>query len=177
MNTTLTRSFIKCAELYNAFAHKRLTKNVKKETFGIGSYANIGLEETEDFVPTKFTMVQCDLFDNLSPRATKLVIKIIKELKENNALWKFEHAENQSEKKALAELRKKDILHKTENPLIHIVNPLYLRRGTPAGVAYKTMDLLKDVTRVTEDHIISLRSRSPKGDVVPPDLLDMGLEN
>ena len=135
-------------------------KPVKKATISINSYSIEDLKVKEDFVPSEFTVVSCNVFENLSSRANGLVCKIISELHQNNALWVFDHRTNKRDQKAISELRTKGILFKTEDTIVHFVNPMILRRGKQIAVVFCMIELLENSSRVTPDMARPLRMRA-----------------
>ena len=137
-------------------------KNIGKTTIEWTGYSRENLDEKEHFVPTDFTIVDPMLLGTLDARELRLAVVIIRELHRNNMLWFFDHRKNNRDKKAIASLRKKGILYRTEEPTIHIVNPWSIRRGNIAAAIAATASVLHGSGRVTTDMIRSLKGRDTK---------------
>lgn len=173
MKLEVSGAYITALQLHGKMTSLVKKRNVKKATISSSIYENIDLPELEDFIPSHFTVLQMDVYIGLSKRAASLVNKIVSELHENNALWKFDQRRNKRDQKAISELRLKQILFKTEDCIIHFVNPQYIRRGTPAGVLFNMIHLLENCSRVTPEYIRNLRARKT-GFVNPIDKENLG---
>jgi hypothetical protein len=105
-----------------------------------------------------------DIYDELSPAAIKLIIRIQKELKMNNPLWHCPDKDSGRIRGALAQLKAKKILEPIENTDMFIVNPTKVRKGRPLAVygalyTYAKRMYLKDKKwKPTTEDIIRLTS-------------------
>jgi len=91
----------------------------------------------------------------------KLITQIIAELKMNNALWYYKPL-NARNYKTLQSLIAKEIIKKTEESYIFVVNPQFVRRGTITSVLAETMQILSTSSRVNKNMIRDLNYRTIK---------------
>ena len=75
-----------------------------------------------------------DIYDELSPSAIKLIIRIQKELKMNNPLWHCPDKNLRQTRSGLAQLKAKKIIEAVENTDMFLVNPTKIRKGRPLAV-------------------------------------------
>jgi len=84
-----------------------------------------------------------DLYEGLTPTAVRLVMQIQRELEMNNPLWEYSDKESSHNRKALALLKKKDIISAIPGTDLFIINPAKIRRGRPLTIyaaLYKLAD-------------------------------------
>lgn len=93
---------------------------------------------SESYSPEDVTITDSELLETISHRALQICVKIIRELKFNNALWYFDHTENTRDAMAIKELRERGVICATEDTRIHYVNPDYIRKGNKLLVAANT---------------------------------------
>lgn len=89
-----------------------------------------------------------------------LVGRLLRELKEYNALWYCDPKQkrgNSSLRKAIKGLIDKGVLIKTESLNIYFVNPVHIRRGEVFAVLATTATRIMDASRVTTDHIVDCK--------------------
>lgn len=130
-------AYIKALQLYTATVGKSTIKNSTNVLAGYsGITVNAGNRET--YSPEDITITDSTILSQLSHRALLLCIRIISELKFNNALWHFDHTKNSRDRTAIKELRSKAILFPTEETHIHFVNPDLIRKGNKVLVLGNT---------------------------------------
>jgi hypothetical protein len=95
-------------------------------------------EGSESYSREDVTIADSNILGTLSHRALQICIRIMAELKFNNALWYFDHTKNSRDRVAIKELREKNILSHTEDTCIHFVNPDVFRKGNKLMVAANT---------------------------------------
>jgi hypothetical protein len=108
---------------------------------------------SEDFYLNQaVAIVDTHLFDNLSMRATKLLLRIIADMKLNNIFWICEDMQA-IRRGEVAELRRHEILFLTERKNLFIINPAKLRRGkVMASIMASVYHYVKDnnITSLTD---------------------------
>lgn len=95
-------------------------------------------------------------YKDLSIDELKMVIIISDELFMNNALW-YHKPKNSRAYDTIRRLIIRDLLRKTEDPYIFVVNPQFIRRGTIPSVLAQTMRHLSTKSRVDKSLIHDLR--------------------
>lgn len=164
-----SQAYLTAMELYEQVCEKGMLRRVTIEQYSEMGYAKMDTGFQEKYVPEEITVVDTKLFSsNFTPRATKVLLKIVCELHMNNALWFFE-PKSTDDYRSLKELRDKGILYKTENPHIHLVSPNAIRRGSKAGVAACTAKELRGVSRVEKDNVRPLGYRNSINMLKAPD--------
>jgi hypothetical protein len=153
-------------DMYKDVVNKSKTKRVKKEMAKLSFYTNEDLDIMESFVPSEYSLLTKKTTQDLSLRSKLMILQIMDELHDNNALWEFDHTKNTRDSMSIKELRSKEILYKTPLTDVHFVNPFYIRRGTEGAVTFNMVKLLLEHKgRVSKDMIRSLRARN-KGEVI-----------
>lgn len=99
------------------------------------------------------------LWEKCSSSEWHLIGRIIRDMKNYNALWYCDPAIKKSSatRSALKRLADKKILVKTETLHIYFVNPVYIRKGEAFTVLATTANKLKNASRVTTDHIVNCK--------------------
>lgn len=126
-----------------------------KETATNTSYNKIETAETFKIFQ-HVVIIDQDLLFSLSSREKDMISLIAKDLKMNNALWYFEINDNTTKRATIKMLKEKDIIKKTEDSHIFVVNPQYIRRGTIPSVLSHTMNVLSTSSRVDRTMIKDL---------------------
>ena len=158
-----SQAYILSLQMYANCCRNGQFKRVTLEQYSEMVYEKVDTGLQEQFVPEQLTIIDTQLFkEDLSPRATKLLMQITSELYMNNCLWYYDHLLNSRDRSAVAELRDRGILFKTEDPRIHYVNPDRIRRGSKPQVLACTTKELETVSRVTRDNIRNLGYRENK---------------
>jgi hypothetical protein len=114
---------------------------IRKGSHVIGNSNTVSEVQTgqaESYSPENVIVANGAALKGLSSRATDLCIRMMVELKFNNALWYFDHTKNTRDSTAIKELREKNILLQTDNTRIHFVNPDIIRKGNKLLVAANT---------------------------------------
>lgn len=75
-----------------------------------------------------------DIYSGLKINAIKLVIRIQQELEMNNPLWECVDKHKTEVRRAIAQLRRANILDPIDGTDIYIVNPAKIRKGRPLAV-------------------------------------------
>lgn len=143
-----------------------------KESLDAKGYSREETGDTFKLFQDSVMMIQ-GLKNGLSAAASKMIDRIGDELHMNNALW-YHKPENNKEYTVLKELIDKCILVRSEDSNIYLVNPFYIRRGSPQSVLSLTMNILRGTTKPTTDHIRELRY-SNKVEINPIEVLSAGL--
>lgn len=172
---TQSKAYKISLELYAQACMKGLMRKVTLEQYSEFGYEKIDTGHKAKYIPESIVVVETSVFDDLSPRATKLALRMLKELHMNNALWYFEN-QNTADSTAVKELREKQILFKTENPHIHFVNPSCIRKGSKPGVLACTTNELKGINKVSISNIRALGYRSSLNLLSLPDPIPTLLE-
>lgn len=162
MNLPHSPTYYTSLELYTqALREKGITAEITLELTASGEWARAGSGKRTTQIRQNLVVVEMGLLQGLGSNALRMAIHLMDDLKMNNALW-YHMATNNYERSAIKELRDKGILFKTEDPHIHYVNPLCIRRGSGAGVLAQTTELLKGVSRVNKEIIRDLNFKSVK---------------
>ena len=135
---------LKMAELWKKAFNKEFKVNVPVSDLTSSTSKKRSSLEKKSHIESNFVMVEPNLFPSLDPREQKIVIKLMSELKERNALWYFDYREKGRDERAILTLRKKEILFKTDVNEIHIVNPWFIRRGTIEVVIVATNKVISE---------------------------------
>lgn len=149
------------AELWKKASDEAFKVNVPVSDLTPSAYKKRSSIEKKSHIDTKFVMVEPSLLPSLDSREQYLVIKLMSELKRNNALWYFDYrTAGGRDERAILSLRKRGILYKTGVTEIHLINPWFIRRGTVEVVVVATNELvnegqltkrmIKDLTHPTE---------------------------
>jgi hypothetical protein len=155
-----SRAYLTSLQLYAEAARKGLMKRVSFEQYSEREYEKFPLEQEVRYQPENIIILQQGLMsrEDLSAASVKLLIKISSELCMNNALW-YHEARTGPEKAAIAQLRREEILYKTEDSHIHYVDPRYIRKGSKPAVLALTTAELETVGRVSRENIRNLGTR------------------
>lgn len=138
------------AEAIISMAAPRKAMNYKKCCDGMSSEVS---NVTTFVIPDESTVYfMTGFLKALSPASIKLVIQIGDELKTNNALWYFDHANNRSAINALKELRERKALFPLSNN-IYYINPLCIRKGSAIVVAEKTKEIILEYRGACQEAI------------------------
>ncbi|MBK7763290.1 MAG: hypothetical protein IPI46_07935 [Bacteroidetes bacterium] len=131
-------------QLWRNAEARNLTLNLGNNYLKNGNYQNEKSGNGKIKIPQKIIVVSHNLFKDLNASEKKIVLKIIPELKTNNAFWLFNYREKKGrDERAILMLRKKKILLNTGYPQLHIVNPFALRNGSLPNVIACTSKLSK----------------------------------
>lgn len=153
-------TYYKSLQLYvYTIGTKGFQRSVTLEETSIASYDKSDTGRKALIIRQELTVVEKGLLKTLSSKALKLVLDMMDDLYMNNALWHFE-AQTSYDRSALKELRDKGLLIRTEDAHIHYVNPLMIRRGSPASVLAQTTELLRNVSRVSKALIRDLNYKN-----------------
>jgi hypothetical protein len=143
-------------QLKKKLEKEAISQKSRKENMGLLVYDNEETDDTEIFVRGSYAYVSTDTFAGLTDRAIVMVSRIMIELKNNNTLWQFDQRKNERDSKVITELRKKEILFKTDLAYIHYVNPFLIRKGKIGNTIFQMIRLLENTSKVTTDHIKKL---------------------
>jgi hypothetical protein len=124
------------------------------------SYSSKGSSQRQLLIPTEFVMVDPSLLTSLLAGSQKVVMRIIAELKKNNALWYCEYRLKGKIERHISVLRKKNVLLKTDDTNIHLVNPWLIRRGSVDGVIIATTILIDKSDELSEKLVKDLKTPS-----------------
>lgn len=100
------------------------------------------------------------LYDMCTSAEWHVVGRIIRDLKECNALWHLPQEDKDRSgtlRRALKGLIQKEILLDTGSTGFYLVNPLYIRRGDLLTVVATMIKELEGATRITLDHYKNLK--------------------
>lgn len=154
-----SKAYLTSLQLYAEATRKGLMRKLTVEQYSETAYQKDSIEQDAMYTPETITILETGLLTaDYKPATIKLLCKITSELYMNNALWWFE-AKTGQEKAAIAELRKQEIIFKTEDPCIHLVDPGKIRRGSKPAVLALTTAELETVGRVSIDNIRNLGNR------------------
>lgn len=162
--TIRSQAYILSLQMYANCCRTGQFKRVTLEQYSEMSYEKVDTGLQQRFIPEQITIIDTQLFaqGHFSPRAMRLVQQIMGELYLNNCLWYFDYLTNSRDRAAIAELRTKGVLLKTEDPRIHYVNPDKIRRGSKPSTLACTTKELEGVARVTRDNIRNLGYKESK---------------
>lgn len=136
-----TPTYVAALQDYSRATSKSIPRKSTATTASGGNYQRLLTGASESYVPEDTTISDSSILAELSIRALRLAVRIIKELEYNNALWYFDHTKNKRDAKAIYELRDKGILKPTEDTCIHYVNPFLIRKGNVLAVTAHTADI------------------------------------
>ena len=111
------------------------------------------------YLPQEIVIVDNSIYDNLSAAAIKLLIQIQREMQINNPLWQCPSKDKSETRRALAQLKSKEILWQVGLTDMYIVNPEKIRRGKPLAALAALYKYSRDKWlqnknwRVTEEDI------------------------
>jgi len=154
-------TYYKSLELYTHALAGGITADLTLELSSSDGWSKSATGRKTVHLRQNLVVVEQGVLTNLSTNALMTVIHMMDELKMNNALW-FNKAESNYERKAIKELREKGLILKTEDPHIHYINPLMVRRGSAAGVLAQTTELLRGISRVSPVLIRDLNYKEVK---------------
>jgi len=170
-----TELYTRTLELYVYLLKNGIVQSTHGESLDMNGYSKYEIGQDHK-LPQEFYVVALGVHSRLSPRASKLLLKIGEELCTNNALWWYE-MENNHMYSVIEELVEKHILFRSEHKNIFLVNPIFIRRGTAQAVTMLTMEELKGASKPTKDMIRDLRYTNrikvDKFDVMNMDILDV----
>lgn len=155
-------TYYTCLEMYSkALQENGITAELTMEMTASGEWARAGTGKRTTQIRGNVVVVEKGLLGSLSTNAVKMAIVMMDDLKMNNALW-YHESESSHDRVAMKELRDKGIIIRTEDPKIHFINPMRIRRGSAAGVLAQTAELLSSMSRVHKDLIKDLNFKSVK---------------
>lgn len=160
-------------ELFQKGATKKITTNTYAQDFNFsGSSKELQAKKTS-FVPTEFVIIRCGLLKMLDVAETKMVAEITDALKRKNLFWEYDYlAIGGKYAVTFRSLCKKQILIKTDNPIIHIVNPYYIRRGDITQIIIASLNRIRENDHIIDTNlIIHLDRKSDTGSIDPFDEL------
>lgn len=133
------------AELWKKASEESYNVNVPVSKLTPSTYEKRSSIEKRSHIDTKFVMVEPALLPSLDSREQYLVIKLMSELKKNNALWYFDYrTAGGRDERAILSLRRKEVLYKTDVTEIHLINPWLIRRGAVDVVVVATNELVNE---------------------------------
>jgi|GEM_PF-3106357 len=138
------------ARLWNEVAEKQTPIQNRQTTFTRSKFVKGAANGYT--VITKQDIVGVDplLLQSLDAGELKMVVKIIAELKMYNAFWHYDYLSmGQSAEKVIGRLRRKNVLFRTENLAVHIVNPWKIKRGAIDVVVASTTKLLEESSDIS----------------------------
>lgn len=151
-----------CLELYGkALRENGITAELTMEMTASGEWARAGTGKRSTQIRGSVVVVEKGLLATLSTNALKVAIAMMDDLRMNNALW-YHESLSSHDRVAMKELRDKGVVVRTEDPKIHFINPMCIRRGSAAGVLAQTAELLRSMSRVHKDLIKDLNFKSVK---------------
>lgn len=155
-------TYYKSLELYtHALSERGITADLTLELSTSEGWSKAATGRKTVYVRQNLVVVEQGVLTNLSTNALMVVIHMMDGLKMNNALW-YNRADSNYERKAIKELREKGLVLKTEDPHIHYINPLMVRRGSAAAVLAQTTELLRGISRVSQELIRDLNYKEVK---------------
>jgi hypothetical protein len=138
----------------------RLSNDLQEVTIHVDktdgmTYMHDATEVVDQQLQQSIAILETDLLNGLSARAFKLLARVISEMKMNNIFW-LSGPTSSADRKAIFELKQKDILIKTDRTGVYLINPFKLRRGKPlATIMASIAELAKD------NSIVKLRDLRP----------------
>ena len=167
-----SKAYLISLQLYARVCANGQLRKVTFEQYSEAGFDKIDTGQQARYIPENIVIMDADVLSKheLTPRAIKLFLSIIPELRMHNALWYYDHTANKADSAAIKQLRDVGILLRTEDTKIHFVNPDYLRKGSKPAVLALTTKELETVSRVTTDNIRPLGMKK-----VDVNLLDMHL--
>lgn len=160
MKLSKSPTYYKSLEIYAVIAERGGVRSATFEQLNGLNYSQQSTGQETFHLLEELTVVNRGVLRSLSPRALKIALVVMDELKRNNALWYFDASTNSRDRVALKELRDKEILYKTEEPHIFYINPLRIRNGSAASVVARTTHLLSTVSRVHRELIKDLTGKT-----------------
>lgn len=155
------------ARLWKEAADKRVPIPNGSYTFNDRGYSKGIADGVIGITKQQIVGVEPKLLQSLDAGELKMVVKIIAELKMYNAFWYFDYlSAGQSAEKVIGRLRKKEVIYKTENLAMHIVNPWKIKRGAIELVLASTAKLLENGEGITErlyKNLDSPKKSAPNG--------------
>jgi len=130
--------------------NESITIQPLKEVFKGGTYKSTKSGYMTDYIPGDFVMIEPQFMKELDNAEKELVAIIISELKLYNIFWYYEYDKSKRSYRNILSLRNKEILIKTSNDFVHIVNPKFIRKGDIKRVIVASKTLLDDVSELNE---------------------------
>lgn len=160
MKAESSPTYYKSLQLYiHTVATRGISRSITVEEVSESIYDKSDSGKRGLVIRQDLTVVEKGVLRSLGARALKLALVMMDELFMNNALWYFE-ATSSNDRVALKELRDKGLIIRTEDPHIHYINPIMIRRGSAASVLAQTTELLRDISRVSKALIHDLNYKS-----------------
>lgn len=132
------RAYVLALRAYSQTLTRSKTQKGSHIVAGASGVSQVPTGQMETYSPEEITICASKLPTSLSRRELQLFTLIVAELKYNNALWHFDHTKNTRDAMAIKGLREKGVIHATEDPRIHFVNPDFIRRGNKLLVSANT---------------------------------------
>lgn len=148
---------LKLAELWQRAASASFRGYYSGEDFDSSSYKTGALTGRRTIVPTEFVMVDPSLLNSLSTGERKWAATIMKELKQNNALWYCDYRKKGRIEVVISALRSRNLLFKTDDVCMHLVNPWLMRRGTVPATIVATDLLLGKIGNLDKEMVKDLK--------------------
>ena len=133
------------------------SKKMRRTKVDDNSVSYLDTNEVTDRIPLSYAQISDSLPEDLSVGAMKLIMRIVRELVYGNYLWYFDHENQKNLKAAIAELRIKQILLKTNKPTMHIVNPLFISKGEAIAIAHHSMSCITEHNGACVEAIIPIK--------------------
>ena len=124
----------------------RIGMHVDKHHIAIDNskYERKKSETKQQIIISEFVIIDPIFMSELNDAELSIVVQIISQLKLNNAFWYYDYRLiGGKPERAINSLRKKNILLKTGNNKIHLINPFFLRKGDTRTVLASTIELVR----------------------------------
>ncbi|HEY8688979.1 MAG TPA: hypothetical protein VIM07_07070 [Chitinophagaceae bacterium] len=148
---------LKLASLWQKAAYSAIIVNSPDVELTPTSFKKTTTANKKLLVPTDFVMIEPFLFSSLKAGERKVVVQILEELKRNNALWSCEYRLKGRLEGVISRLRELNILFKTDDLTMHIVNPWLIRRGTIPATVVATTLLVENCSELDPEMVRDLR--------------------
>lgn len=138
-------AFFTLAALYQRMHRTAKEYNLRTTKLNGTSYSSDSTSETTYRLKEPIVVSNTNLVDQCTNAEWKLIGFIMRDMYQNNALWRADPEKkrtNSTYKIGLQGLLKKEILFSTETPHMYIVNPVHIRRGDPFAVAAATANMV-----------------------------------
>jgi len=151
------KTSLKLTELWQFAATAAIRGYNSSEDFDSSSYKTGASIERRTLVPSDFVMIEPSFLPTLTAGELKWAVTIMAELKRNNALWHFSYRKKGRVEGLISKLRDRNLLFKTDNISMHIVNPWLMRRGTIPATVAATSILVDGVSDLREEMVRDLK--------------------
>ena len=153
----IEKTMVKLSAMWQIAASATFLVNNTEVEFTNAKYKRKATFKSKVMIKSEFTLIEPSLLQSLSSGEQNLVIKIIAEMKKNNALWYFAYRNTGRMERAVLSLRRKEVLFKTDNTNFHIVNPWLLRRGNIESVIVSTHKIVEKSVQLDRHMIKDLK--------------------